>query len=333
MKKTKNQKKKRRLRSLILLLFLTIIMFGTSTYAWFTANRYVTIESLDVHVEASNGLQISTNAVNWKSVITTADITTGAYTGHVNQLPGTVTAVSTDGVIDQTTKKMNMYLGTVGNDATTGDYNITTALETDTAGTSGNYIAFDVFLRVDSAMTVYLTTDSNVTFKTNTEDRGLKNAARVAWYSLGNTAATSATNVMTGLNSAPASASIWEPNIDSHETIVTTSVAPDYGVTIPATGATPYYGVNKVISTAVDLKELVNHTNTTDATLVTPTISTTENFSTYQTFMSLSAGVTKVRFYMWIEGQDIDCENNATGSDISYNIQLSTLSAPAASNP
>ena len=26
---------------------------------------------------------------------------------------------------------------------------------------------------------------------------------------------------------------------------------------------------------------------------------------------------------MWIEGQDVDCENNASGSDISFNVQFS----------
>ena len=34
-----------------------------------------------------------------------------------------------------------------------------------------------------------------------------------------------------------------------------------------------------------------------------------------------------MRIYLWIEGQDIDCENNATGSDITYDIQLSTQSS------
>ena len=77
--KKKEEKRRKKLRTLILLLFLTIIMFGTATYAWFTANRNVTISTLNVHVEASNGLQISTNANNWKSVITNADITTYAY--------------------------------------------------------------------------------------------------------------------------------------------------------------------------------------------------------------------------------------------------------------
>ena len=37
---------------------------------------------------------------------------------------------------------------------------------------------------------------------------------------------------------------------------------------------------------------------------------------------SLAAGITKVRVYMWVEGQDIDCENTASGTDISFNLQL-----------
>ena len=44
--------------------------------------------------------------------------------------------------------------------------------------------------------------------------------------------------------------------------------------------------------------------------------------------MDLAAGITKVRVYMWIEGQDIDCENNASGTDITYNIELSIRETP-----
>ena len=42
----------------------------------------------------------------------------------------------------------------------------------------------------------------------------------------------------------------------------------------------------------------------------------------YKQVFSLTAGVTKMRIYMWIEGQDIDCENYATGASISYNLQF-----------
>ena len=28
---------------------------------------------------------------------------------------------------------------------------------------------------------------------------------------------------------------------------------------------------------------------------------------------------------MWVEGQDVDCENNASGSSLAYNLQFSVL--------
>ncbi len=336
MKRKKEEKRRKKLRTLILLLFLTIIMFGTSTYAWFTANRTVTIQSLDVHVEASNGLQISTDANNWKSVITNADITTNAYSTHTNMVPANVTAVSTDGVVDSSTGKLKMYKPVIGTDATTGDYNITTSLDTEAKGSTGNYIAFDIFLRVDSNMPIYLTSDSKVTVKADTEDKGLKNASRVAFVKQGHGASTDSVSSLIALNNEIAEkAIIWEPNSDTHTPIVISQVAPEYGVTIGNSATTPdtytnYTGVNKAITTAVDLKELVNGTNTTDATAVTPNIRTTANNTTYNSIFTLQQGVTKFRVYMWVEGQDIDCENNATGSDISYTIQLSTLDAPVA---
>ena len=335
MKKTKKQQKKqKKMRTLILLLFLTIIMFGTSTYAWFTANKMVTINSLDVHVEATGGIQISTDAAAWKSVITNADITDNAYSNHKNIVPQNVTAVSTDGTVDATNGTLNLYKSIIGNDATTGAYNIKTELETEPAAskTTGDFIAFDIFLRVDENKTIYLTSDSKVVKKGDGDDKGLKNAARVGFVLLGHTDSTAASSAMISahdlLNSS-SKAIIWEPNYDTHSQLVTTQVASEYGVTLNTSGPTAYCGVNKAITTAVPLKNLVNCSDTTNATAVTPNITTTAANTEYKQAFSLTAGVTKIRVYMWIEGQDIDCENNATGSDISYTVQLSTESSAA----
>ncbi len=337
--KQKNEKKRKKLRSLILLLFLTIIMFGTATYAWFTANRMVTISSLNVHVEASNGLQISTDASSWKSVITNSDITTYAYSGNTNMVPANVTNVSTNGAVNSSTGRMNMYKSVIGTDTTTGKYNITTQADTETAGTTGNFIAFDIFLRVDSDQTIYLTSDSNVIPRQNTEDKGLKNAARVAFVKQGHGLSTAAPGTLTALNNQIASSAIiWEPNCDTHSQLVVSQIASEYGVTLgnqptdatlgtTADNFTTYYGVNKAISSPVDLIQLVNGTNTTDADEMSPDIQTIYGNTSYNQIFQLNAGVTKFRVYMWIEGQDIDCENGATGSDIVFNVQLSTDSS------
>lgn len=352
-KKKQNRKK---LRTLILVLFLTITMFGTSTYAWFTANRNVTINSLDVHVEASNGLQISTDASSWKSVITNADITEGAYTGNANMLPANLTAVSTDGTVSTSganVGRLTMYKSIIDNDATTGDYTITTQVDTETAGTAGNFIAFDVFLRVDEDRPIYMTNASNVI--ADGTDKGLKNAARVAFVMVGHGESTdTAANLASAQYATanmPAKAIIWEPNATTHSALVTSSVASEYGVTLnDQTTRTTYYGINTTISNPLFLIPVVNPNKLDDflpdttenataraaytgiSAAVTPDIVTATGDNAYHQAFNLTAGVTKMRIYMWLEGQDIDCENGATGSDIIFNLQFSTdSSAPVPS--
>ena len=335
----KNKKERRKkLRSLILLLFITIIMFGTSTYAWFTANRTVTIQSLDVHVEASNGIQISTDGENWKSVITNLDITTNHYSGAVNQVPTNVTAVSTDPFTVTSAGRLNMFSAIVDTDATTGKYTIETVQETDTDGEEGKYIAFDIFLRVDTDQAVYLTPASDVV-SLGATDRGLKNAARVAFINLGHTASTSTVNTIVGLNTGTGSTvKLWEPNVEAHEGIIVgeAGVAHDMGVSLTQTDGVynrvPYTGVIDETTDPLDLKEVVNGTDTSVTTddPITPTITTTSNNQATNLYDNLQAGITKYRIYMWIEGQDIDCDNYATGTNISYNIELTTVSPSGA---
>lgn len=358
MKKSRKQEKKRKkLRTLILLLFLTIIMFGTSTYAWFTANKVVTIRSIDVQVQAGGGIQISTDAKNWKSVITTTDIMNGYAYGEnnetvaVNQLPTEVTAVSTNGT-PTAAGRLNMYSSIIDNNASDGSYTIKTVLETDTgsatepgkAGTNGKYVVFDIFLRLDSQQNVYLTNDSDVVLTDPTDaDRGLKNAARVAFVNLGHGDSSTAAATLAAMHTG-AGTIIWEPNYDVHTDTVVNSVAPDYGVGLtrngtnavtnnPAYNAVGYRGVNAAISNAQDLKKTVNGQITTGTEQMTVQIQTREGNGEFKTFVSnMAEGVTKYRVYMWIEGQDIDCENNATGSNISFKVKLSTTQELASGN-
>ena len=326
-RRNKNSKK---LSLLILLLLITVVMLGTSTYAWFTANRVVTINQIDVKVEASNGLQISTDASTWKTVITNEDITAG-YAGANNILPANVTAVSTTGAI--TNHLMDMYSGVIGNDDD-GNYTIYTNKENEASTTSANgkFVAFDVFLKVDKDEQIYLTQNSSVANKDT--DKGLQNSARVAFVEIGQGDSSKAPGELIKLNnSAKTQAFIWEPNADAHADTVKNQLSAQYGVSLVANGATPYYGITGAFTSPQLLNETVNGTNTDYSALVTPDLTTLASFGTavdadgnkvedYKQVFNLKAGVTKMRVYMWIEGQDIDCENYATGASISYNLQF-----------
>ena len=332
-------------------------MFGTSTYAWFTANRRISITSIDVHVETSDGIQISTDGSTWKSIITRDDILVNKYSTANNFIPETLDAVSTDGtVIDNSsanTRVLDFYYSNIGTNETTGRYTIKTE-QIDESVDKTKFVAFDVFLKVSSGKTVYLNTAdsaSNVVMKVGSSDLGLKNAARMGFVKIGEAASTATVAAITNAyyaSNAPA-AKIWEPNNDTHSTAVVNSVSTEYGITLTETGTNTnlynplsYCGVTTRITTAADLINTVNcsagtGTNTTNMTAGSVT-NTNGEYSTSGTWIStpntlaagtrytpfsLNAGITKMRIYMWIEGQDLDCENNASGTDITFNLEFS----------
>lgn len=334
----KKKQKKNDLRSSILLLLLLLLLLISATYAWFTANQVVTISTLDVHIEAKNGLQISTDASTWKSIITNDDIKTGAYSGHANQVPTDMEPVSTVGEIDSTTGYMKMYYGTVAADENDkGANKLTATLEgTEAAGAVGKYIAFDMFLRVDAVTQLQMTDASSVVMKAESTDKGIKQASRVAFCVEGNKPAGTALTEITGLKGAVSfldggsTVYIWEPNSNLHTAAASAHARDNYGIAdlaIDGSASTvPYYGVKQPISTGIKLIDTNNGNDTTNFAQITPTYITPVNTDTGKIAVTdvftLQPGITKVRVYMWIEGQDVDCENTASGTDISFNIQL-----------
>lgn len=328
-------KRKSDLRSSIILLLILLLLLITSTYAWFTANRTVTISTLDVHIEAQGGLQISTDAVNWKSIISTEDIKAGykdaaeANRIDTNQVPSDMEAVSTIGEIDEN-GKMAMYYGTVLANETTGLDELTATLETDAQGTNGKYIAFDIFLKADNDYNLKMTKDSNVIQQEGKTETGIKQAARVAFCHHGTQPVGTAVNTLRTMSKTDAAVYIWEPNSNLHTAAASAHAKSAYGIDNLAydgtAAAVEYYGINQAITTGVELSK-TNNGGDTSFTKVTPNYKTTagEDGAMVEEgcdIFGITKGVTKLRVYMWIEGQDVDCENTASGSDISFNLEL-----------
>ena len=347
MSKVNKKKRNKRLRSLVLLLFLTIVMLSTATYAWFTSNRTVKIDTINVNIAATSGLQISADAITWKSILSNSDLTgaISTYSGSTNNLTATMGPVSTAGTVQN--GLMKFYSGSVEGDAN-GDMALTTL---STADDGNLYVVFDIFLKTDTAATVYLEKGSGVTPSTAQDDKGLQNAARYAFLTEGNGASTTAPATAQGWKTGTASTlTIIEPNYDVHTSTGVDNAKRYYGyndTTAPGqTGANPvpYYGVDAAVS-----QILLGSTNPPGLSSPTANFATVQGtiFKTdaaYSTaangfkyiqgngsaqtgtyvplFNQLAAGITKVRVYMWVEGQDIDCENNASGTNLSYKISL-----------
>ncbi len=326
-----SRRKRRKWRLLILLLLLcgTGTMLATSTYAWFTSNKAVSVQTFKVNIAAKNGIQVSADGTKWKSIVQTSDLTSvhgTTYTSSVNQIPSNLEPVSSVGTI--TSGKMEMFYGTVTTNTAGTDFILTAdkSEETECNGAAcsddAKFIAFDLFFKVDANTDLYLTTGSGVTTDDPT-DTGIKNASRIAFVNLGTKDAGSSLSEIQGINSGT-NVYIWEPNYDVHTPAGVAAAKDTYNITTTATGGTviPYKGVKAEI--ASDAQIPLNSDNTTYFDDVTPTYTTVANFTEYQQIFSLSKGITKVRVYMWVEGQDVDCENNASGGNINFDIKFST---------
>lgn len=334
-KSDRRKKKKRKLLLAILMLLLTGVMTVTTSYAWFTANKTVSVSTINVNVAASSGLQISVDGVDWKPIITNQDIldtingTNTNYEDNTNQFPqglNSLAPVSTAGDVDGK-GHMKMFLGSIsaGGD---GNYKLTAAVDEEHKGETGNFIAFDLFIQVQEQTTVYLTENAKVTAKADGTQTGIENAARVGFVVDGDTNHTTAgagSSTIQGLYGT--TSVIWEPNNDTHTPAGIANAASVYhkdSLTGTGDAAIAYHGVKAAIPNGVAL----DSTDEQYFSAVTPKISTTKAegipSEAYKEAFTLEAGVSKVRVYLWVEGQDVDCENVASGGDISFNLEFSS---------
>lgn len=353
----KKQNNKRKLLLLILLLMLTLTGLGASTMAWFTSNKNVNVDDINVDVRAVNGLEISADAINWGVKIDKDDLITG-YTGHTNQLPDSLGAVSS--VKNLTAGNLlQLFDGSVatncadgGTDCDDPTYTLTAVeasekrcYDSDSKGDANasavekcssagkRLMAFDIFLKVDKDNTnLYITENAGVA-NTSVDDLGIKNTSRVAFVVQGNVPSVNYRNDEDGIEQAQLLLNgeqvvLWEPNYDAHTQSGVNAANAFYGIT----GLTPgngnslqaYEGVSTAITTPVLLTETNSTKHPESFAGVVPDITSPATGAVRQsTKITLMNGVTKLRVYFWVEGQDVDTENDATGSNMKLNLEFS----------
>ena len=368
-KKTNNRRK---LLLLILLLFVTVLLMSLSAYAWFTSNKTVSVDSLEVQARTTNGLEISADAVNWGISIDKSDIiNTTEYGTRISQMPDVLDHVSTVGALhdDAGNNFIQMFDGHVATGCSTaiqpGEtcsdpiYTLTATAASemycyDTIGAEQNdnsdkkcstnnktFMAFDIFLRYtgDEATRLYLTNNAGVKEKNQTDNFGIKNAVRIAFLKRGNISLDTYYAGDSGITAAqdlnandPTKVYIWEPNYNTHTRAGRESGMTYFGLASDVfatgtydSGAIEYYGVKAVIPEASP----INLKNTTDLVnygdffqKVNPSIKSVYAHSEIDTGIDIEPGVTKYRVYFWVEGQDVDAENNATGHDMVLNLEF-----------
>ena len=224
---------------------------------------------------------------------------------------------------------MEMFYGQVAANAT-GDWYLKAEKSTESNGAEGKFIAFDLFIKSDTSTNLYMTPSSKVT-ASDANDTGIKNASRVAFVMLGNTTLDDSVTNIQALGTTDAAGStvyLWEPNYDVHKTNAIAHARDTYGLTItegPNAERVNYDGI--MADVPVDTVKVGEANATKHATqfkAVTSNYLTTAANANYTQIFGITAGVTKVRIYMWVEGQDVDCENSASGGNINYDLQFTT---------
>ena len=282
--------RKKALVPAVAMVVASVIALSGVTYAWFTTGNTATVSDLNVNVQTANGIQVSLDAASWKSNLTATDIKNAitdaiAYGTRSIQLPlGEVLPVSSAGTIDSN-GKMEMFFGNYD-----GDGKLFSTKETETLGTEGNFVAFDLFFKSSMAqeMTIAQSEVKAIALTDEAFDNvGTETAVRVAFLDLGSDADASKAR---GLKGNGGTAVIWEPNA--------TKRAP--GSEGEADKKLPYDGFVKEFEDVEASADNVKAVSTLGADEIV---------------INLETGINKVRVYIWLEGQDVDCINNISFGD------------------
>ena len=361
-------KRKKRLLVALLMLILTGVALTTATYAWFSSNTVVDTTDIDLKVTAATGISISADALNFKKTISMTEVVSFAQDGCQGtdpcpsrlQYPDKLNPVSTIGGLNP-----KFYTGSIGDfpNATVGylakleaesqsSFNLNVGgqnciAEGNCTHTSGDYVAFDFWLRSGADYNLDIDSASMKIDPHATDTTALESGLRIMFVNLGNEPdATKGQKAFYDLNdTTDQNWTIYNPYPQlHHNTSLTSSYynAPSgakkdgntsdnaeylhgyYAVkNIPSSLPTPQYNKKGQADNEGGLIpftywwlgqddsydevfQLIDDTNPHYAQAGGFDGDGITDMSTGRPVLRIKSGVTRVRCYIWLEGQDID---------------------------
>lgn len=329
MKLEKEYKSKNFNLMLLVTLFLGVLLI-VSTYAWFQATLDVQVRFVNLVVSKKNGLFISLDGIDFGSSVEISEESLinnlkRTYPGNTSQwASGGLYPVSSNGIPDSNTSIFEFYRATSFEiDQITGKRYLSTR-KTPESGINNkkNYIAFDIFLKNITGSPVsdnlYIDEGTNVIVEEgNTEQiEGLINSVRMGFVKIGSVSNDATVDEIQNIEcNNNCEMVIYEPNATKH-TELSIQRAEKYDIkllngqyypTLAITGNLDFYEINDVVKG-----------------------NPAENFTLQETRVDIERsifeipdGITKVRIYIWLEGQDIDSlETRSEGADAAVIINL-----------
>ena len=239
---------------------------------------------------------------------------------------------------------------------TRGQYILSASKLAETAGvgaSGGHFIGFDLFFKTNFPIELHLdeTADAvdNAGDTSPNKNKGMENAARIGFVNqgevllssglTGTALSTAAQTLKYVTDQNGTNITVWEPNFDHHTPATKQDVQNMFAIPIgdPMWGSRlDYDGIREIIpiATPILLKQAnvtgdgirsTNYFRNIPVSQVVTTQKGTPRASTVDTTIRLNAGITKFRIYMWLEGQDYDCGDTASGSNVKFDLILKAI--------
>ena len=303
----KNTLRKRTFISAIAMLLVSAIVLTSSTFAWFSMAKRVEVEKMQLNITSPDGVQISANTSAFTTMLTLADLMGestarwNAYTGHTNNFPELLRPSSSNMAV--TNALPRFFEGSISD---TGVLSLRQAQDT-----TGGYVVFDLFVKVGKNETVWW----NESTVTCTDNPDVETAMRLALVNCGTVNEKDEADVIktkVPANTYNNSVVMYEIDSTNH----TQASGFEAGATVPN-----FYihGTSNNAKLAGDGKYYTDDSYC--AGTFKATLATKDNADT-TAYFNASAGVNRIRVYLWMEGNDVDCANDVAGATIDFNLVL-----------
>ena len=320
----------------IITIFLLGILLIFSTFAWFSTSLNVRVKTFNMIVTKNSGLSISFDAINYdRAIEISEDILINklveTYPNNLSQWASNgLVPVSSPGIKNNNSYFFDIYSsgGVRYKNKELVDGFVSTTLTKETNRRSfNNFIAFDLFLKNDTGSPIsdnlYLETDTEfiMTSDSPEEMEGLVNSARIGFVKVGSVPLDTPVETIQNLQcNNDCRSIIYEPNSTKHS-VLSIERAKKFGINLKEGREFPTYAYIKAGGPFEIADTVSGSINLNPNYFELQETLTNEAFDT--PLFPIPDGVTKVRVYVWLEGQDIDSlETDSQGAEVSISISF-----------
>lgn len=267
------------------------------------------VEKMGLTVNSGSGVEVSANTKYFTTNLDFGDFAGESdsefrtYAGNQNNLPELLLPVSSDMYVS---KSLPTFFAALIDDA---GYINATQVNSDV---ESGYVAFDVFVKVDQAQKIYWA-ETTVTCDDNPD---VLTAMRVALVNCGTVAQNSEADAI--LSAKPDNALqnrvvMYEPDSINH----TDASGYADGATVPDLYLTAAFSKHKPTGNGNNIMQEAQYAGPAFGTRAT------DANKAANAYFNAEAGINRIRVYLWVEGNDVDCMNDVASATVGLNLVFS----------